>query len=82
MPHSKTKTISVRLSEDEYRKIRQKCSHVGDLTLSEFARAAMIDALGSTEQSATSFEMRLAQVRRRLDRLEARVETMSRKNPE
>lgn len=70
----KSKSISVRISDHEYREIKERCNDTGDLSVSEFIRAAMVRALGSADAGVDSMlETRLAQVRRRLHSLETRM---------
>ncbi|MBS1875373.1 MAG: hypothetical protein JSU00_19325 [Acidobacteria bacterium] len=72
----KSKVISVRLSDEEYREIKTHCVDLGEVNISEFARAAMAQVMSSrNNQSATSMiELKMAALQQRLDRLEERVD--------
>jgi hypothetical protein len=72
--------LSIRLSDDEYHDIKDRCRDAGDLTVSEFVRAAMIGALESSAPvSSGSVEVRLSQLYRRLERVERQLEAVARR---
>jgi hypothetical protein len=65
--------ITIRLSDREYREIRSRCGSIGDVSVSGFVRAAITQALGSSEVSASSTGLQLAAIHGRLDRLDQKV---------
>jgi hypothetical protein len=66
--------ISIRLSDQEYRALKNHCVVIGDLKVSEFVRAAMMRALASPEVGAppTYLELKVATLFDRLERLDQR----------
>jgi hypothetical protein len=76
---TKSKMISIRLSDAEYRELKNRCVSVGDFSVSEFVRAAMVHALDSPALSAspTYLELKVASLFSRLERLEQRLAGMT-----
>lgn len=76
MPSStKSRMISLRLSDYEYRAVKHHCVVLGGLQISEFVRAAMMHALASPESSVppTHRDLALAALYGRLEQLEQRL---------
>jgi hypothetical protein len=72
---TKSKTISLRISIEEYQAIKNRCTVAGDLNVSEFVRAATLRALASRELSAppTYLQIQMATIFSRLEKLEERL---------
>jgi hypothetical protein len=71
--------ISIRLSDQEYRALKNHCAVIADLKVSEFIRAAMMHALASPEVGAppTYLELQVATLFDRLERLDQRLAGMT-----
>ena len=71
--------ISIRLSDQEYRALKNHCVVIGDLKVSEFIRAAMMHALASPELGAppTYLELQVATLFDRLEKLDQRLAGMT-----
>lgn len=71
----KPRMISIRLSDQEYRALKNHCVVIGDRKVSEFVRAAMMHALALPEFGAppTYLEMQVATLFERLNRLDQRL---------
>lgn len=67
--------ISIRLSDQEYRELKNRCIVTGDLKVSAFIRDAMLRALASPELLAptTYLELQVATLVNRLEKLEQRI---------
>lgn len=67
--------ISLRLSDQEYRELKDRCAVTGDVSVSEFVRAATLRALASSESVAppTYLEMQVATLLYRLNKLEQKI---------
>jgi hypothetical protein len=67
--------ISIRISDQDYRKIKSRCGERGATNVSQFVRAATVSALDLPEalSSPAFISLQLAGVRRRLDRLDEQV---------
>jgi hypothetical protein len=74
----KTRTISIRLSEDEYGALRTVCESQGVRSLSDFARAA-IDHLiaGGGAQAQPTVQSRLEVLSSRVEVLDLAVERLA-----
>lgn len=71
---SKSRMISVRVGEEEFRELKERCAEAGTANVSEFIRAAMLHALLNPEEiSSVSLQMRLTRLAHRLDSLEERL---------
>ena len=72
-------SLSLRLGNEEFRGIKNRCRDIGDLRVSEFIRAAMLQVLNTPELfHSSSMEVRLAEFHHRLDRLQTRLEEIAR----
>jgi hypothetical protein len=67
--------ISIRLSDQEYRALKNHCLASGDLKASEFVRAALMHALASPEFGAppTYLELQIATLFERLAKLDQKL---------
>ena len=67
--------ISLRLSDQEYRELKNRCEAAGDVNVSEFVRAATLHALASPELTAppSYLEVQVATLLNRLNKLEQRI---------
>ena len=67
--------ISLRLSDHEYRELKNRCAVTGDINVSEFVRAATLHALASPELIAppSYLEVQVATLLNRLNKLEQRI---------
>ena len=76
---TKSKMISIRLSEQEYRELKKRCDACEDFNVSEFVRVAMVHALESPELSIppTHLELKLASLSNRVEKLEQRLAGIS-----
>ena len=71
--------ISIRISDQEYREIKARCTDFGDLNVSEFVRAAMMCALASSNSdSPPSFlDLKVASLYNRMEKLERKLEEVA-----
>lgn len=71
--------ISLRVSDQEYQELKRRCVGLGDFNVSEFIRAAMVNALNSADLGSppTYLELKVATLFSRLERLEQRLAGMS-----
>lgn len=67
--------ISLRLSDQEYRELKDRCAVTGDINVSEFVRTATLHALASPELIAppSYLEVQVATLLNRLNKLEQRI---------
>ena len=67
--------ISLRLSDQEYRELKDRCAVTGDINVSEFVRAATLHALALPELIAlpSYLEVQFATLLNRLNKLEQRI---------
>lgn len=79
MPGSKSRMISVRISDQDYREIKCRCDERGVDSVSEFVRVATMYALGSTEAlSSPAFaSLQLSALERRMDRVDQLVSMLA-----
>jgi Arc/MetJ-type ribon-helix-helix transcriptional regulator len=79
MPNGKSRMISIRISDEDYREIKSRCGERGAANVSEFVRAAAMQALGLPEMSSFPAFLRLqvSALERRLDRLDEQVSTLA-----
>ena len=68
--------ITIRLSDREYREIRSRCASSGDVSVSGFVRAAIAQALGSSD-AVPSGQLQLTALHGRLDRLDEKVQLLA-----
>ncbi len=74
----KTRTISIRLSDDEYGALRTVCESQGARSLSDFARLAIESLIiGGGPQSHTAVQSRLDALNSRVDVLDLAVERLA-----
>lgn len=75
MRKTKCRTISLRLSEEEYREIKSRCKKHGVASVSEFVRAATAHALDLPELplSPAFAEVQLSILKARVDRLDEQL---------
>ncbi len=71
----KSKTISLRISSDEYEALRARYEHYGTRSVSEFARLAMQNAL---EPQASAIERRLSDLDGKMSVLDREMGRLSR----
>lgn len=79
VPNSKSRMISIRISDQDYRQIKSKCGESGVANVSEFVRAATLHALVLPEVlSSPAFSgLQLIALERRLDRLDEQVSALA-----
>ena len=71
---NKSRTISVRLSDKEYREIKARCGDLGHLKVSEFVRQTMKRALSSTDLASPGFlDGAVAALCARVEKMERRL---------
>ena len=70
--------ISLRLSDQEYQELKNRCAVTGDINVSEFVRAATLNALASPKliPPPTYLEIQVATLFNRLDKLEKKLAGM------
>jgi hypothetical protein len=74
----KTKTISIRLSDDEYGALRGVCESQGVRSLSDFARLAIESLIvGGGVQAQDNIETRLDALHSRVQKLDLAVERLA-----
>jgi hypothetical protein len=74
----KTRTISIRLSDDEYGALRGVCESQGVRSLSDFARLAIENLIiGGGLQARPTMQSRLDAMSSRLDVLDLAVERLA-----
>jgi ubiquinone biosynthesis protein UbiJ len=74
----RSRTISVRLSEDEYLTLRRICSLTGARSVSHLTREAMRSVLGDVNREVP-FRHHLAEFRADMESLEKKVEQLEAK---
>src|ERR1039458_10265012 len=79
VPNGKSRMISIRISDDDYREIKSRCGERGPAIVSEFVRAAAMHALSLPEMfSFPAFlSLQVSALERRLDRLDEQVSTLA-----
>ena len=79
MPNGKSRMISIRISDDDYREIKSRCGERGPANVSEFVRAAAMHALSLPEMSSfpAFLSLQVSALERRLDRLDEQVSTLA-----
>jgi hypothetical protein len=65
--------ISIRLAEAELHQVKQCCSQSGNLSVSEFIRTAVVQALQRNQHRPATLESHAAQIQHRLEKLENRI---------
>jgi len=79
MPNKRTRPVNIRVSEDEFEKLRDACEKAGTRNVSEFAREALRLILDE-QQSAAAIGRdalgRLDELAGRLTNLQAEVERL------
>ena len=74
----KSRMITIRLSMQEYEEIKRHCIDIGEINLSEFARASMMHSMGAGDRTSPSLvQLQIAAIQNRLNRLEQRVNLLS-----
>jgi hypothetical protein len=79
MHNGKSRMISIRMSDEDYREIKSRCGERGAANVSEFVRAATMHALGLPEMSSfpAFLSLQVGALERRLDRLDEQVGTLA-----
>lgn len=85
--HQRSRLISFRVSQDEYDNVRNACLLLGSRSVSDFARIAVMRAIGDSPRLMGPIPLRIAGVdpsmgnlSREVDRLARLVETLLRSN--
>ncbi len=76
MVNNKSRTISIRVSSEEYRTLRTVCAERGIANLSTAIRAAVADALGTAVFENTTTDpqhLAVARLQSRIDHLEEQL---------
>ena len=74
--HERTKSVCIRVSEEELRTLREACGRSGSRTVSGLAREAMqriVDARRSTPLASHDLQFWLTELGRRLTSLQSEV---------
>jgi hypothetical protein len=69
----RSKTISLRVSEEEYNSLLEVCRALGYHSLSDFARDTIVGALGPRDGGAQDVLAKLHDLQRNLADLEQRI---------
>ena len=84
----RSRTISVRLSEEEYLTLRRVCSLTGARSVSHLTREAMRSVLGDVNREAPfggdleEFRADMKNLEKKVERLEAKITTFKAKDAE
>lgn len=77
----KSRMISIRLTDDEYQAIKSQYGGANELSVSDFARSALMHFLASpSPDPLPAVQALLIHLRDRVDRLESRVDTIIARN--
>ena len=79
MPNGKSRMVSIRISDEDYREIKSHCGERGAANVSEFVRAATMHALDLPEMSSfpAFLSLQVSSLERRLDRLDEQVSRLA-----
>lgn len=72
----RTKMVSIRLLDDEYRQLKELCETTGARSVSDLAREAMFRLLSPPGEGGQAVEDRLRQLDQKVARLDAQMEAL------
>jgi hypothetical protein len=73
----RSRVVSFRLSDDEYQRIMKTCAELGVRSLSDYARRAALQTLGSLENAASHSDADFRSLESRVEMLERAVEQLA-----
>ncbi len=72
----RTKMVSIRLLDDEYRQLKELCESLGARSVSDLAREAMFRMLTPNSPPPRDLEDRVRNLDQKVDRLGAQMEAL------
>jgi len=79
VPNGKSRMVSIRISNEDYREIKSRCGERGAANVSEFVRVATMYALSSPDVSSSPAfsSLQFSALERRMDRLDEQMTALA-----
>ncbi|WP_321476835.1 ribbon-helix-helix protein, CopG family [uncultured Paludibaculum sp.] len=75
--NKRSKMVSIRLSDDEFRRLREVCEATGARSISDLAREAMHRLVDMPHNGHAPMESRLEQLDQKVSNLQARLDKLA-----
>lgn len=75
--NKRSKMVSIRLSDDEFRRLREVCEATGARSISDLAREAMHRLVDMPHNGRAPMETRLEQLDQKLTSLQVRLDKLA-----